>query len=350
MEPADFMQAPLTLTSLNCYLGSSNTAEQKVQANKQGIKLLQQYGVIPMRDTPVNCPSCGELLQTVGDTCRFGWRYSCRNHPRCIRFSPLTNTFLFKARLRAEMRADRIVKIMCMWLLHRPLMLTVKYLSLSSETGVYWFQFCRDVACSIVWHEYIPIGGAADVVEVETHLLKYKRKLNEAVDWHYFWVQYVDNSSYICTDYGPEYAKCRLVFNDHGKVEQPNYLVEQPTEEKHPLWMPVGRFNEECLNLEWKHPPPRPGMQPFRNNTDNIRSAWVNLKSQIGSSYSIDNVRQYIGEWMYRRNILQEIKDDNGRFERFLRDVGRAHPGLGKVPMRTQYEDILKCDCHECHR
>ncbi|KAJ8937142.1 hypothetical protein NQ318_019407 [Aromia moschata] len=51
---------------------------------------------------------------------------------------------------------------------------------------------------------------------------------------------------------------------------------------------------------------------------------------------------------MYRKNILGGITTEKGQFERFMRDIRRVYPGVGKVPMKLKYEDILNCACHEC--
>ncbi|KAJ8939467.1 hypothetical protein NQ318_022521 [Aromia moschata] len=47
----------------------------------------------------------------------------------------------------------------------------------------------------------------------------------------------------------------------------------------------------------------------------------------------------------FHLEIIHQLFDSNSNF---LRDIRRVYPGVGKVPMKLRYEDILNCDCHEC--
>lgn len=50
-------------------------------------------------------------------------------------------------------------------------------------------------------------------------------------------------------------------------------------------------------------------------------------------------------ERMYRRNILDKEESGKAQFLRFMRDIHRAFPGIGLVPMNLNLEE---CRCHEC--
>ncbi|KAJ8933856.1 hypothetical protein NQ318_004687 [Aromia moschata] len=86
-----------------------------------------------------------------------------------------------------------------------------------------------------------------------------------------------------------------MVFNGHGNVNHSENFVNPPREEP-PIWMPAGRFNNECLDWNWKRNPPAAGLQPFRIHTQHIEieRAWRDLKSHIKSSSSLDFASQYL--------------------------------------------------------
>ncbi|KAJ8945134.1 hypothetical protein NQ318_001599 [Aromia moschata] len=99
------------------------------------------------------------------------------------------STFLSKVRLRGEMTVDRMVLIMYYWLSQTLPEAVQRGLSLSTETAVYWYGFCRNVACAIAWHDFTPIGGNGDVVEVdESHLFKRKYNVGRLTQWRHVWV------------------------------------------------------------------------------------------------------------------------------------------------------------------
>uniref|UniRef100_V5GTL7 ISXO2-like transposase domain-containing protein n=1 Tax=Anoplophora glabripennis TaxID=217634 RepID=V5GTL7_ANOGL len=379
MDPAVFMRGHFNSYSLGYYLGidGTETAEQKRRSNEQGLKLLQLYGVIPIRNTPANCPDCNAPLSTISERERYGWRYSCRNHQARKKFSPLENTFLSRARLNGEMTADKIILIIDMWLKREPLLSAQETLSMSANTVVAWYGFCRDVACAIAWHDFIPIGGAGDVVEVdEFHLFKRKHNVGRETMSEHAWVvggisrttknrfaviverrdadilmpllqQCIDGNSYICTDGWKAYEDCDMVFNGHGVANHNQNFLNPPREEE-PNWASAGTFNEECLDTKWNGPAPQPGYVPFRNHTQTIERAWRDLKECLKTTNSMEYASEYIGEWMYRKDILERNLNMKEKFEKFLRDIRRAYPGIGKKPMKKSFEDLLDCDCHEC--
>ncbi|KAJ8948203.1 hypothetical protein NQ318_010479 [Aromia moschata] len=373
MDPAVFMGGEFNPYTLGYYLGYPPSSPE---AAKQGRKLLELYGVLPSRDTVANCPSCRSLLHTVRDSERFGWRYCCENHVKRLRFSPLLNTFLSKVRLRGEMTTDKVLKLIQMWCDRQPLIKVLQYLHLSAESAVYWYGHCREIACAIAWHDYIPIGGDKDVVEVHDSLL-FKKQLNVRGRKTYKHIrlvggisrvtkkrfalvvpsdimssdkllpilhQCIDDKSYVCTSNSPAYEECEKIFNGHGWTDDFVY----PPKGQSPMWMPTGRFSRECLDLKWSRPPSTPELQPFRISVQNMKRAWRDLKSLTKSSFVEEHLDAYLGEWLYRKNVLGEIEGEKEKFERFLRDRRRVYPGVGKKAMRVRYEDIMDCDCHEC--
>ncbi|KAJ8956975.1 hypothetical protein NQ318_012139 [Aromia moschata] len=259
MDPAIFAQR-----NLNCYvlgIDESGTEESIAHSNAQGMRLLKYYNVIPERDTPAKCPTCKEQLRTGTDRERYGWRYVCNNHHQRLRFAPMDNTFLSKARLKGGMTADKIVRVIHKWLKREPLISAQADLSISAETAVAWYGYCRDVACAIAWHDFVPLGGAQDVVEVdEIRLFKRKHNVGRLNEWRHIWVlggisrttkkvfgiiverrdadtllpilqQCIDGDSYICTDCWNGYDDCDMIFNGHGNVNHSENFVNPPREE-----------------------------------------------------------------------------------------------------------------------
>lgn len=102
------------------------------------------------------------------------------NHRPIRRYGPYQNTFLERVRISGDMSADRIICIIYMWLQKHPVSHTAKQLQLAQDTAVNWYSFCREVACAIAWHDFVPIGGRGDIVEVESrHSIKCKNNEND---------------------------------------------------------------------------------------------------------------------------------------------------------------------------
>ncbi|KAI4470858.1 hypothetical protein MML48_1g16812 [Holotrichia oblita] len=137
----------------------------------------------------------------------------------------------------------------------------------------------------------------------------------------------------------------RCAANHRFQPTKNTFLERNPVREEEPLWFPAGRFAPECLDKQWVGPPTIPGHVPFRDHTQNIERCWRDLKSLIGPSTKENVVYLYLGEWMYRKNVLNRIDTFAGQMERFMHDIRRAYPGLGRRPMQL---DIRDCDCHEC--
>lgn len=288
-----FRNIDINFYSLGAFLGTNVLGQE--ESRQRGRIIFEMYKVVPTRDTPANCPDCGAQLRTTTDTKRHGFRYECRNHGR-KRFSPYNNTFMAHVRTNHNMGEDIVVRIIYHWLRRMPLVALLEDLKISRETAVYWYGFCRDAACAIAWHEYVPIGGPQDIVEVdETHLFKRKYQVGRLNEWNHVWVvggisrttkrrfavmvrrrdedtltnllgECVDHSSYLCTDLWRGYNECHEVFNGHGKINHSQNFVNPPQDEP-PHWAPPGRFNVECLDGKWDGPPPQPGMQPYRDHT-----------------------------------------------------------------------------------
>lgn len=141
------------------------------------------------------------------------------------------------------------------------------------------------------------------------------------------------------------YVILLFYFSGHGVVNHTTNFVEPP---KHlpPIWVPAGRFNEACLDKQWNGPPPNIlGRQPIRYHTQHVERSWRELKRILTRCNSKAIANSYIGEWMYRVNILERTGNVEAQFKKFMADIARAYPGVGYQPM---IRDIDNCQCPEC--
>lgn len=119
----------------------------------------------------------------------------------------------------------------------------------------------------------------------------------------------------------------------------------EPPKNLPPFWVPAGRFSPECLDKQWEGAPPNNRLAPIRYHTQHIERAWRELKIILTRCNSKSVADSYIGEWMYRTNILDRCGSVQDQFVRFMYDVARAYPGIGFNPMTR---DIENCQCPEC--
>ncbi|KAL5243136.1 hypothetical protein ACI65C_010546 [Semiaphis heraclei] len=87
-------------------------------------------------------------------------------------------------------------------------------------------------------------------------------------------------------------------------------------------------------------------MEPIRYHTQHIERSWRELKRVLTRCNCPRVSTSYIGEWMYRTNILSREGGIQQQFCRFMRDIGRAYPGIGYIPITRDIEDLKKIDLH----
>ncbi|XP_030767683.1 uncharacterized protein LOC115891370 isoform X2 [Sitophilus oryzae] len=353
-----FLNEPFNYRELHNFLGTRRNIQERREANNRGIKLLEHFSTIPNRNVEIDCinPGCNLQMKAHSDrTIAVGWRFCC---PANHKISATNNTFLHNVRLR-EIGADRIVEIIAYWLDQQPLDYTIAETKIATDTAVAWYKYCRDVARKVAWHNFRQIGGPQDIVEVdETHLTKRKYNIGRHTAWRHCWVfggtsrtskkvfattvedrsantllpimqQFIDHETFICSDEWRAYGLCNQLFSGHGTVNHSvNFL--NPARDDDPLWMPAGRFHENCLDEAFNGPVPNVNMVPIRYHTQNIERQWRALKTIFKRGSGITYADDYIGEWMYRTNDLSEVNSRAARFEMFCRDIARAYPGPGR--------------------
>lgn len=109
-------------------------------------------------------------------------------------------------------------------------------------------------------------------------------------------------------------------------VNHTSNFIEPP---KHlpPFWVPAGRFHTECLDKQWNGP--ILGLQPIRYHTQHVERSWRELKRILTRCNSKDVAASFVGEWMYRANILERSGNIEAQFKTFMADIARAYPGIG---------------------
>ncbi|KAK9700385.1 hypothetical protein QE152_g31288 [Popillia japonica] len=65
------------------------------------------------------------------------------------------------------------------------------------------------------------------------------------------------------------YRNMKRTFRGYSTVNHTTNFVE-PAREQDPHWVPVGRFNEACLDRRMRGPPRANGQVPFRNLTRHV--------------------------------------------------------------------------------
>lgn len=348
-----------------------NDAAERLYSEQQAYLLLQHYGILPTRDNIRNAPcrTCAAAMRKESDTRKLRFRLVCAVN-KSHKISPTVNTILHEARLHPA----KIVTLIHCFLLGFSLTDMKREAKLNTGPAVAWYGRCRDVARKIAWHEFVPLGDDDDVVECdETHIYKEKNHVGRRVQLlRGVWVwggisrttkkvfarlvpdrklhtllgglmECIEPGTYLCTDGWRGYFGCDQYFSGHGVVNHSTNFLNPPKNQD-PLFVPAGRFHAECLDKQWTGNI-APGMTPFRNHTQNIERAWRSLKEVLPRSCKRQKIEQYIGEWMYRNNILKGISGDNAKFERFLRDIARSYPGYGLHMMNL---DLSICQCPEC--
>ncbi|KAI4457871.1 hypothetical protein MML48_7g00007744 [Holotrichia oblita] len=183
MEPAELMQTPLSPYDLGEFFGGREDGiNQATYKNKRGLILLEYFGVIPGKnDVPRNCEICNGQMRAVSDRSRsLGWRLRCvEGHT----IEPTKNTYIANIKLKI-VGANLIIQAIHAFIDQVPVTKFMKYVNISSATAIAYYDYCRDVAAKIVWHEYEQIGGENDVVEVdETHLFRKKYNRGRETPW-----------------------------------------------------------------------------------------------------------------------------------------------------------------------
>jgi hypothetical protein len=79
-------------------------------------------------------------------------------------------------------------------------------------------------------------------------------------------------------------------------------------------------------------------------HTSTLERSWRFLKSFLRTCRRPRMIPNYIGEYLYRTNVIRDVPGGFGhQLLHFLYDVGRVYPGLTGNPIQTE-----DCECEEC--
>lgn len=281
------------------------------------------------------------------------------------------NTFLQVSHI-SQLKADTITYLIFTWLNK---LTQCEWTYASEEADETFYKFCRNVAKKAAWHEFRQIGGPHDIVEIDQNQLlrkKYKGEKATKSSSREKWIlggisrttkkvfvkivpertvdnvlpilqDCIDSESFICSDTCNVYNMCSVTFAGHGTINHLKSFLEPPSG-KPPLWASSGRFKEACLDCKWKEKPPLRGKKPYRIHIQNMKNVWKRLKELIDDDINRELLPEYLGEFMYRQNVLRDLPKKD-QFQRFCQDIQRAYPGIGKKPMTDNYDE---CQCHIC--
>ncbi|KAF9419654.1 hypothetical protein HW555_003932 [Spodoptera exigua] len=223
-------------------------------------------------------------------------------------------------------------------------------------------QAARDVGvCEVAEaHDRDMIGGDNDIVEVdETHLYtnKYHRgRLLQRQTWSYGCISRLTKKIHV--ELIPNKNRATLDPIIQQNVRQNSYIMSDQHRAYMGVHLRLGMRGHSSVN----HSPqftagtvnipvdpslgiPVPGSSNVRCkvHTNTIERQWLELKRQCRTCRSQRRLKWYMGEYMYRQNILKSLPSDAARFRRLLRDIHRIYQltsttkGCGlKCPKRVQ--------------
>lgn len=328
-----------------------------IRTKNQALEAWLAWGVIPDFQ---NC-RCGCKMRPHRDESYglgFVWRCFTKEHPeKC----PRRGTFFERAHI-CPLAAARL---MFHFLVKDKLTFAAVSTGLSKKTVVDWYNFFREVCDVSQDHDFCPIGGSRDIVEVdESHLFtrKYRRGRLLAAEreqvWVFgaisrctgdMWIEKIRNKarytldaimtakiqpgSFIMSDEHRSYRGCaaRLQMKGHATVNHKSRFVEG-TVQVPGLCPRLGR----TISDHTDH-------REVDVHTNTVERQWRELKKALATCRSIPRVPMYIGEFLYRRNVLRHLPSYGEQLAQFLQDLRRQYPGYPGYDKRVQRPGICVC-------
>ena len=237
----------------------------------------------------------------------------------------------------------------------------------STETIVKYYNYIREVCDVTQHHDFRPIGGPKDIVEVdESHLFKrkYHRGRLLSLELQHFWVfgaisrvtkelwieripdksratldpiieRVVKPSSYIMSDCHRSYINIhrRLNMKGHASVNHSLRFVEG-TVDIHGVLPRLGSAVRSDATV-----------RRCKVHINTIESAWKQLKRKLRTCRSPNMIQGYIGEFLYRRNYFTKLPTTRKRLEKLIGDIQRVYPGPGNTSIKRPNDN---CHCSPC--
>jgi len=305
------------------------TMMEILKSEESVIQFLEEVGLIPKMDVVVNCPLCRNRAYGVKNKAtKIGWRWVCSMKKKngCSgSINPVKNTFLENTRIPYRDVLAIIFEISS-WRARRG------EASISTETVIDYYCFCREIAEVYASHNSSKLGGPGKSILIDETFLtkrKYNRGRRSAQNtqvvlgiycredkeglfflvngkskrdlWPRIKKHCHPETEVIYTDSAKQYLRVEQLFNDDTRHEKTNHRAGQFV---HPL-NPANTIND--LENENKH---------FKKSLINRRSPKA--------------LQQYMALHYYRRSRLDNLKSKGEKIQRFLDDIISVYPGYGK--------------------
>lgn len=329
-----------------------------VTSEENTIGACYEIGLIPR---VVMCPVGHGIMAKRSDGSRkLGFRWMCN---LChVRVSPIQNTFFS----RVNLDFSTSFKLIALWFWRIPVSQAYKHANVNKQTAVDFYSFLREVAHTIMSHDFVQIGGPGDIVEVdESHLFKKKygrgRNLKRAI-WVFGGVsratrkacisvirnksrntlfplmqKYIAQETFIMSDEHRSYRTCPVLgFRGHATVNHSQTYVRQRRAYISRLLPGLGVPTRLSNSRDQR-------LIKTKVHINTCERMWRDLKAKLRTCRTPAMVPAYIGEYLYRKNILKDYIGWGNQFERLLADIVRVYPGPGITGIK-----IENCDCLEC--
>lgn len=329
------------------------------QTEEDSIQIARDLELIPAENWVPACQRCGNFMrQELKPSYKLGYRFTCN---RCrLRISPLKGTFFERTHLSIK----EALRLMVSWFFRLPMTQAALHCEVSKKIAIEFYVACREVCRVVHSHDEVQIGGAGDVVEVdETKIFrpKFNRGRRLKRPWWVFggvsrltkkqfmvpvrrtnrttlyplMQNHIAQDTYIFTDEAAVYGGCEVLgFAGHFAVSHARSFVRRL-----PAFLPNG---DPRLGRVLG------GVTRVKVHTNSLECRWGILKHlYLRRCRSVALIPNYIGEYLYRTNILSEVSNHRRnmgrRFQIYIRDMRRVFPGPLQTPISAD-----DCACDEC--
>ncbi|KAF9801728.1 hypothetical protein SFRURICE_014882 [Spodoptera frugiperda] len=297
--------------------------------------------LIPTR-TP-RCPTCrGPMSREAKDSYKLKYRLRCwRAHVSVLNTLRLMVHFL---------RKDKVSQ-------------AAKDVGVTKKTAIQAYHYLREVCEVAEAHDREMLGGSNDVVEIdETHLYtrKYHRgRLLRRQTWSFGCISRLTRKVHV--ELIPDKTRTTLDPIVEANVRTGSYIMSDMHRAYNNIHLRLGMRGHSAVNhslnfvggtvdipVDASLGVPAPGGNvKVKIHTNTLERQWLELKRHCRTCRSQRRLKWYMGEYMYRHNVLKDLPSDAARFRRLLRDMHRVYPGLGKRGIKTR-----NCRCRDpnCRR
>lgn len=337
-----------------------------IRTEQQAIEVAYELGLIPRT---VDCPRCRfRMAKERRRKYKLGFiwvcnRRGCKVGPSWFRKSPLEGTFFENVHIPFV----KVLRLIVFWYFRTPVTFAAVHCEVHVSTAVDFYSFCREVCRVVHGHDEQPIGGPGDIVEVdESHLFTPKYHRGRGMRRKSLWVfggisrltkkqfivqvggrdrntlfplmrQHIAQGSFIMSDEARVYRGCEVLgFTGHCAVNHSQTYV-RPI----PAFVPNGNPRLGTVI-------PLLNITRVKCHTNTLENKWQDLKNGfIKRCRSEEMIGNYISEYLYRRNTLDEVrahKRTHGiRMFHFFDDIRRVYPGPFQIPIKLD-----NCECVDC--